>query len=196
MTSIGFAIVLNLSFGQSVFFLLYVIFVDCLLAGLIAASIFWIFTNKYLVANQNDGDIEWGYAFDVHLNAFFPPLIILHFIQLFFYKSLISQEWFISRFLGNTFWLMALTYYIYITFLGYNCKIDFDWLFFLNLFLHFFLSNFSPFRYCSSQEYTIDFNTTADRFHFLRGYQRYRLECQCYCYELLSLSCFINLIFD
>ena len=27
-------------------------------------------------------DVEWGYAFDIHLNAFFPLLMILHFFQL------------------------------------------------------------------------------------------------------------------
>uniref|UniRef100_T1GCI5 Uncharacterized protein n=1 Tax=Megaselia scalaris TaxID=36166 RepID=T1GCI5_MEGSC len=30
--------------------------------------------------SQLDSDIEWGYAFDVHLNAFFPPLMLLHFV--------------------------------------------------------------------------------------------------------------------
>lgn len=29
-------------------------------------------------------DVEWGYAFDVHLNAFFPLLMILHLFQLAF----------------------------------------------------------------------------------------------------------------
>lgn len=38
-----------------------------------------------------------------------------------FHLGLIKQDWLISRFLGNTIWLMALSYYIYITFLGYNC---------------------------------------------------------------------------
>lgn len=117
------------------------------------ATILWIFTNKYLRSSQIlDSDVEWGYSFDVHLNAFFPPLMLLHFIQLFFYNGklclvmsheylctsllivkfdqcskiiyfsgLIKQDWLISRFLGNTIWLMALSYYIYITFLGYNC---------------------------------------------------------------------------
>ncbi|GFQ76541.1 protein unc-50 homolog, partial [Trichonephila clavata] len=33
---------------------------------------------------------------------------------------LISQDWFVSRFVGNTFWLIALGYYLYITFLGYS----------------------------------------------------------------------------
>lgn len=71
---------------------------------------------------NDDQDVEWGYAFDVHLNAFFPPLIILHGCQLFFYNGLISHEWFASRLLGNTFWLVAVVYYTYITFLGYSCK--------------------------------------------------------------------------
>lgn len=93
--------------------------------------------NKFCRQNPND-DVEWGYAFDVHLNAFFPPLILLHFCQLFFYNGkrfnennkrklnlmfvlgLIGHEWFVSRFLGNTFWLIAVCYYIYITFLGYS----------------------------------------------------------------------------
>ena len=67
-------------------------------------------------------DIEWGYAFDIHLNAFFPPLVILHFVQLFLYSALISQDYFFARFVGNTFWLVAVSYYIYITFLGYTSK--------------------------------------------------------------------------
>lgn len=31
-----------------------------------------------------DQDVEWGYAFDVHLNAFFPTMAILHGFQLIF----------------------------------------------------------------------------------------------------------------
>jgi len=41
-------------------------------------------TNKYLMKPSRDYDVEWGYAFDVHLNAFYPLLVILHFLQLFF----------------------------------------------------------------------------------------------------------------
>ncbi|XP_017777533.1 PREDICTED: protein unc-50 homolog [Nicrophorus vespilloides] len=120
VTSIGFAVALHLGFVQFLNFLLYVIFVDCIGAGIIIATMFWYILNKYFRLNDHDNDVEWGYAFDVHLNAFFPPLIILHFCQLFFYNGLISHEWFASRFLGNTFWLIAICYYIYITFLGYS----------------------------------------------------------------------------
>lgn len=53
-------------------------------------------------------------------SAFFPLLVILHFVQLFFYSILISQPWFFATFFGNSLWLVALGYYLYITFLGYH----------------------------------------------------------------------------
>lgn len=118
----AFAWVLALSFWQSISFVFYVVFVDCIFAGIVVASFLWIVTNRYLRSSSLEPDIEWGYAFDVHLNAFFPPLMLLHFVQLFFYNWFISQPWFVARFFGNTFWLVALCYYIYISFLGYNCK--------------------------------------------------------------------------
>lgn len=121
ITSIGFAWVLSLSFGQMMFFLFYVVFVDCIFCGFVVASFCWWFANRYLRSDKTI-DVEWGYAFDVHLNAFYPPLIILHFVQLFLYWPVISHDWFISRFLGNSLWLFAILYYVYITFLGYNCK--------------------------------------------------------------------------
>jgi len=111
----------NLGFFQTIYFIIYVVVVDFLLAGLISATIMWLISNHFM-REPSDENVEWGYSFDVHINAQFPPLIILHFIQLMFYKVLFSQEWFIARLLGNTLWLLALGYYVYITFLGYNCK--------------------------------------------------------------------------
>jgi hypothetical protein len=90
--------------------------------ALLVASIMWIIANKFLKEESEPLDVEWAYSFDVHLNAFFPPLIILHFIQLIFYNALFSQDWFAARFLGNTLWLLAFGYYIYISFLGYNSE--------------------------------------------------------------------------
>jgi hypothetical protein len=53
-------------------------------------------------------------------SAFFPLLVILHFVQLFFYNILISREWFVATLFGNSLWLVAIAYYVYITFLGYS----------------------------------------------------------------------------
>lgn len=104
MTCIGFAWVLNLSFSQIIIFLLYVVFVDFIFAGMISATIFWVIANKYLTTSSTDGDIEWGYSFDVHVNAFFPPLIILHFIQLFFYKCKIFNYFRFLKFFNVFFY--------------------------------------------------------------------------------------------
>lgn len=35
---------------------------------------------------------------------------------------MISSDWFLGYFVGNTLWLIAIGYYLYITFLGYNGK--------------------------------------------------------------------------
>lgn len=87
VTSIGFAWTLSLGISQSIYFLFYVVIVDFLFCGVIVATVMWLVTNRYLRGSQIDADIEWGYSFDVHLNAFFPPLILLHFVQLFFYHG-------------------------------------------------------------------------------------------------------------
>lgn len=110
---------LGLSIGKFFLFLLYVIFVDCLGVGLMIATFFWFITNTFMKQKSNPQDVEWAYCFDIHLNAFFPPLVILHFIQLFF-ESTICRGHFFGLLIGNSFWLSACVYYFYITFLGYN----------------------------------------------------------------------------
>ncbi|CAK8673363.1 unnamed protein product [Clavelina lepadiformis] len=121
VTSIGFGIVMGLSAGKIVKLLLWIVFIDCVAVGIVIATIMWFVTNRYLVLVSRVGqDVEWAYAFDVHLNAFFPVLMILHCLQLVLINPLIAKEWFISTLVGNTFWLVALGYYIYITFLGYS----------------------------------------------------------------------------
>lgn len=124
VSSVGFAIVLQLHFIGFVKFLLWTVFVDCIGLGLAVASILWFCCNRYLRIPTPYGAeqrVEWAYAFDVHLNAFFPLLIVLHVIQLFCWQIITyDSSWFVSRFLGNSLWLIALMYYIYITFLGYS----------------------------------------------------------------------------
>eukprot|EP00794_Sanderia_malayensis_P007072 gene7072-7869_t len=121
VSSIIFAVVLKLGFIGFIKFLLWVIFVDCIGVGLIIAGFLWLITNRYLRIpgdSSHDHVVEFGYSFDVHLNAFFPLLIILHIVQLI--GLLFDPGMFIARFFGNTLWLVAITYYVYITFLGYS----------------------------------------------------------------------------
>lgn len=48
--------------------------------------------NKFLKAPKMqqyvDQNVEFGYAFDVHCNAFFPLLLILHVLQIVLIKGL------------------------------------------------------------------------------------------------------------
>nr|SVE93242.1 EOG090X0CST [Moina brachiata] len=121
VSSMVFSFYLDLSIINSIKFLLYTIFIDCLLLGAVVATAMWFVANKFLMKPTVRGeDVEWGYAFDVHLNAYFPALIILHVVQLFFYRVLISENWWSATFVGNTLWLIAVGYYIYINFLGYS----------------------------------------------------------------------------
>ncbi|XP_039375976.1 protein unc-50 homolog isoform X1 [Mauremys reevesii] len=121
VSTIGFGFVLDMGFFQMIKLLLWVVFIDCVGVGLLIATLMWFISNKYLVKRQSrDYDVEWGYAFDVHLNAFYPLLVILHFIQLFFINYVISSTSFMGYFVGNTVWLIAIGYYIYVTFLGYS----------------------------------------------------------------------------
>ncbi|KAH0624630.1 hypothetical protein JD844_032288 [Phrynosoma platyrhinos] len=121
VSTIGFGFVLGLGFVETIKLLLWVVFIDCVGVGLLISTLMWFISNKYLPKHQSrDYDVEWGYAFDVHLNAFYPLLVILHFIQLFFIHYVIMLDSFIGYFIGNTFWLIAIGYYIYVTFLGYS----------------------------------------------------------------------------
>ncbi|BFZ24342.1 hypothetical protein BsWGS_27381 [Bradybaena similaris] len=121
VSSIGYALVLNLGFLGCIKFLLWVIFIDCIGVGMLIATIFWFITNRYMLVSPPRGqDVEWAYAFDVHLNAFFPLVMILHLFQLPFLNHFLYSQLFLSALFGNTFWLVASCYYNYITFLGYS----------------------------------------------------------------------------
>ncbi|KAL2816323.1 UNC-50 [Aspergillus granulosus] len=65
--------------------------------------------------------LEFGYCFDVANRAFFPLYLHLYVVQFLLLPLLTrSPSNFLATFLGNTLYLSAVTYYTYITFLGYN----------------------------------------------------------------------------
>jgi hypothetical protein len=68
---------------------------------------------------STDQSVEWQYAFDIHCNAFMPVIVLLYLIQMVFMKILVKDAWICSA-LGNTLYMIAIVYYCYITFLGYN----------------------------------------------------------------------------
>ena len=56
----------------------------------------------------------------IFYKVFYWPFI--NFVIIFF-LVIIDHPLFISRFIGNSLWLIALIYYIYISFLGYSGKL-------------------------------------------------------------------------
>jgi hypothetical protein len=80
------SIVFGLGFFEFIAFLLWVIFVDCIGSGCLLATVGWWVSNKFLREQSTftvAEKVEWAFAFDVHCNAFFPLLLILHVVQLF-----------------------------------------------------------------------------------------------------------------
>lgn len=70
--------------------------------GLVIATCLWYVSNKFLLKPTiREQDVEWGFCFDVHLNAFIPILVILHFVQLFIYHAIIGKLIILSLDQGN-----------------------------------------------------------------------------------------------
>lgn len=99
---------------------LWTVFVDCISSGLLIASTLWAVMNQFFRKDLAQ-DVEWGYAFDIHLNAVFPFLVCIHVIQPIFFDLLLDDSLgFVGVVLANTLYLLACSYYVYITFLGYS----------------------------------------------------------------------------
>ncbi|KAH8928434.1 UNC-50 [Atractiella rhizophila] len=90
---------------------------DFLLPGLVLATLLWWTCNRFLATQGNR--VEWSYALDVHLNSFVPILVFLYYIQLILAPVLRRDNW-VCLLLGNSLYLVAVSQYIYVTYLGYN----------------------------------------------------------------------------
>ncbi|KAJ4791815.1 Unc-50 [Rhynchospora pubera] len=111
------------SFAHATLTVFSVVFVHFILAGAILATICWFLTNSYLREEPNshvvEQRVEWLYAFDVHCNSFFPAFIMLYVIQ-YFLSPLLVAHGFIPVLLSNLLFMVAITYYNYLNFLGYD----------------------------------------------------------------------------
>lgn len=63
--------------------------------------------------------LEFGYAFDVHCNAYFPLFLLLHVVHLCALPLVLADSH-ASCLLACALYWLALSYYTYLTFLGYN----------------------------------------------------------------------------
>lgn len=124
--------------------MVFMVGVDFALVGLVIATTVWLLAKRFLKGRGRTigtdvlaarEELEFGYCFDVHCNAFFPVFVWLYVVQYLIMPLLMKDLWYdtpggselmrcvcrISLFLGNTLYAVALLYYSYITFLGYSC---------------------------------------------------------------------------
>lgn len=102
-----------------------VVFDFLLLGACIASTTRWI-ANTYLKPHSHasisafavEQEVEWGYAFDIHCNAFFTLFVALHAAQFLLYPLLSAPE-LLPTICANSLYALAFGYYCYITFLGY-----------------------------------------------------------------------------
>lgn len=76
---------------------------------------------KQYQSHAVEQEVEWLYAFDVHVNAFFCSFLITYVLQYFLLPMLLSKSVF-SCVLSNTLYATATIWYAYITHLGYRSK--------------------------------------------------------------------------
>ena len=89
--------------------------------GVVIATIGWWLSNSFFRIHHShsvEQQVEWMYAFDIHCNAYFPMFVALYVLQYLMLPILLSDS-FVATFLANTLYAAALSYYHYVSFLGY-----------------------------------------------------------------------------
>lgn len=124
VSALGYAIAFHKKLGGFLKGILYAVIVDFGLVGVIVATLGWYFANQYLLVDSTgshttEQKVEWLYAFDVHCNSFFPFFMLLYVIQ-YFLLLVFMREGFVFIFLANATYALAFSYYLYVTFLGYD----------------------------------------------------------------------------
>ncbi|KAI9350519.1 UNC-50 [Zopfochytrium polystomum] len=122
VTAIAYGIAYALGFAGTLKLILFMVLVDYFAVGVVVASILWAVANNFLLQHglhSAEQSVEWAYAFDVHSNSFFPAFLITYVLQ-FFFLPIVVQDGIISVLFGNTMYFVAICFYLYITYLGYN----------------------------------------------------------------------------
>jgi hypothetical protein len=79
---------------------------DSLLISILIAAILYILTNRLLVsalgsyASTSDNKVEFAYAFDIAVNAFFPAFLTVGIALLPLAPVVVAQNW-VSLFFGK-----------------------------------------------------------------------------------------------
>lgn len=121
---VAWSLVYRLPVSNLITIPLLMIFRDFLLSSLVVATILYFLSNRLLIApsvpyaSTSDNRVEFAYAFDVAVNAFFPMFLTLYVGLLPLAVVVVRNNW-VCLWVGNTLFLIAQVQYVYITYLGY-----------------------------------------------------------------------------
>ncbi|KAL2460290.1 UNC-50 family protein [Abeliophyllum distichum] len=124
VSTIAYCAAYDHSAGHAVFVVISVLLFHFLITGAILATFCWFFTNNYLREEAPNSHVveqrvEWLYAFDVHCNSFFPMFVLLYVVH-YFLSPLLVAHGFVPELLSNLLFMVAVSYYHYLNFLGYD----------------------------------------------------------------------------
>lgn len=124
VAALGYTVAFHHSFVGFLKGILYSLIVDFALVGVLTSSLAWYLANHYLLidhlgSHTTEQNVEWLFAFDIHCNSFFPLFIVLYVLQ-YFMLMLLMRDGFFSCLIANSLYAGAFTYYLYVTFLGYD----------------------------------------------------------------------------
>lgn len=88
--------------------ILQMILVDFFALGILISTALWALSNRFFTHSSHthatDQSVEWAYAFDVHVNSFFPLFVNLYLAQLLL-SPVITRSAFPCLLVGNTLYL-------------------------------------------------------------------------------------------
>jgi len=122
VAAVVWAVTYNLSPFQYLRLAAIMIIRDYLATGVVVATLLWLVAPILSLAptlHHADTRLQWAYAFDVHSNAFFPLALVLYLLQAVLVPVLTRDRW-VAMWVGNTLYLVALSQYVYVTYLGMN----------------------------------------------------------------------------
>lgn len=126
VVAVAYGFAFTSGFMAKIYLILWMVGVDFVAVGVAVAAATWFVSNKYLLSHASyssaDQKVEYAYAWDVHCNSFFPLFLITYVLQ-FLFLPLINRDAWISQFLANSLYLIAISTYVWITYLGFSGKV-------------------------------------------------------------------------
>ncbi|KAJ6572091.1 UNC-50-like protein [Mycena capillaripes] len=136
VSAVAWSLIYSLGILQALQLALLMILRDFLLVGVVISTILWQVSRTFLLPpatpvpapslgpsarypppTPRHDTVEWGYTFDVHINAFFPFYLTLYLAQLFLLPVIRRDNW-VCLWAGNTLYLAGFAQYIYGVYLG------------------------------------------------------------------------------